>query len=446
MSDSAVAIAVTDTSVQPVPDVPLRWSLPTRLAFRFLFLYFGAYILTTQMLGGLAVLPGLEFPPLENLPPIRTLYFWTARHVFHITRPLVVISGSGDKIFNWVGAFCLVVIAGLGAATWSGIDRRRLHYRALNKWFRVFLRFGLGTTMLSYGMAKVIPLQMPFPSLLKLLERYGDFSPMGVLWSAIGAAPGYERFAGGMELAAAVLLFIPGLSTLGACVAFADAVQILTLNLTYDVPVKLFAFHLVLLSLMLLAPEFTRILNVLVLNRPAAPSSQPRLVTGRIAGRIVEIAQVALGVYFIAMSYVGARQFSVQMGVAAAKPPLYGIWNVDTLTIDGVEHPALLTDPDRWHRVIVPRTQLLAIQAMDDTFTYYASTTDPAHKLISLKGSGDKSASSRFTYEQPDPSHLRLDGELSGRHITAELSFFDTTHLQLLKSGFHWVQEYPLNR
>ena len=54
--------------------VPVRWSLATRIAFRFCFVYFGLYVLTTQMLGGLIVLPGVDVPPLEQLPPMRTRF------------------------------------------------------------------------------------------------------------------------------------------------------------------------------------------------------------------------------------------------------------------------------------------------------------------------------------------------------------------------------------
>ena len=445
MPDSAVVLI--DAPVPATAPEPARWSLQTRVVFRFLFVYFVAYILTTQMLGGLVVLPHLDVPPLENRPPIRTLYFWTARHVFHVTHPLVVVSGSGDKTFDWVGAFCLLVLATAAAAIWSVLDRRRPQYRTLNGWFRVFARFGLGTTMLAYGMVKVFPLQMPFPSLLRLLERYGDFSSMGVLWASVGAAPAYERFAGGMELTAAVLLFVPGLSTLGACVAFADTVQILTLNLTYDVPVKLFAFHLVVLSLVLLAPEFRRILNVLVLNRTALPSSQPRLASGRITGLVLVIAQVGLGAYFLGMSYFGARRVWVQVGPGVQKPPLYGIWNVDTISIDGVAHPPLLTDAARWRRVIfLPTPERLVIQGMDDTYTSYVSATDGAHKVVSVKSPGEKAWSSRLSYDQPDPAHLRIDGRLAGHSVVAELSLFDATRLLLRQAGFHWVQEYPFNR
>ena len=76
-------------------------------------------------------------------------------------------------------------------------------------------------------MVKWIPLQMPAPGLQRLLEPYGNFSPMGVLWFFIGASKGYEMFAGGMEVASAILLFIPMLATLGAMVSFGTAVQIL---------------------------------------------------------------------------------------------------------------------------------------------------------------------------------------------------------------------------
>ena len=86
--------------------------------------------------------------------------------------------------------------------------------------------------MVGYGMVKAFPLQMPAPSLQRLVEPYGDFSPMGVLWSSIGASFPFERFAGWMELLGAALLFIPRLSLLGAIVTFGTAVQIFTLNMT----------------------------------------------------------------------------------------------------------------------------------------------------------------------------------------------------------------------
>jgi hypothetical protein len=109
--------------------------------------------------------------------------------------------------------------------------------------------------MFLYGLAKVIPLQMPFPYLTRLLEPYGNFSPMAVLWSSIGASTSYEIFAGCAETLGGILLLTPRTTTLGAMVCLADMIQVFMLNMTYDVPVKLFSFHLILFSLLLLAPD-----------------------------------------------------------------------------------------------------------------------------------------------------------------------------------------------
>ena len=51
-------------------DEPLRWSLATRIVFRFCFLYFSLYIVFTQMLGSLVRRP---LPESGLLTPMRSL-------------------------------------------------------------------------------------------------------------------------------------------------------------------------------------------------------------------------------------------------------------------------------------------------------------------------------------------------------------------------------------
>ena len=136
--------------LETIADAPPRptWTPATRVAFRFCFLYFGLYVATTQMLNGLIVVPKWGFPPIETVPPFRNLIEWTSIHVFGVTRPLVITgSGSGDKTANWIAAFCLVVIAVLVTVVWSAIDRRRTAHQSLDRAFRLFMRFAVGTTM-----------------------------------------------------------------------------------------------------------------------------------------------------------------------------------------------------------------------------------------------------------------------------------------------------------
>ena len=424
-----------------------RWSRAKCVAFRFCFLYFGLYVLVTQMLGGLLAFLRWDIPPLQDVPPLKNLVTWTAIHVFGVTRPLVITgSGSGDKTFDWIAASCLLAVSLTATVIWSVLDRNRRNFVTAHKWFHLFLRFATGSTMLAYGMVKAFPLQMPAPYLTRLLEPFGNFSPMGVLWTSIGASPAYERFAGSAELAAAICLFIPNLSLVGALVLLADSVQIFSLNMTYDVPVKLFSFHLILMALVLLAPDARRLWNVLVLDRPAPPATHRSLFAGSRARQISAVAQIAFGACLIAMNVSSARRSWQTYGGGAPKPALYGIWDVESMTIDGVERAPLINDYDRWRRVIVQNANALIFQRMDSTFMFFPAKTDDVAKTITLTMPGDSKGIARFAFDRGDRSRMSMTGEMDGRKIRIALHLFDHSKLPLLNRGFNWVQEYPFNR
>jgi uncharacterized membrane protein YphA (DoxX/SURF4 family) len=459
---SLVDLATIDTrpdaGAQPVGALPLaevrpRWNLATRVAFRLSFVYFTLYVVTTQMLGGL--LPFGWIPDIGGSVAMRRMYAWVGAHVFRLGSPVSFQpSGSGDKLVNYLQVASLLLIAVGATAIWSVVDRRRPDHRALNKWFRVFLRFALGSTMISYGMVKAFPLQMPAPGLQRLLEPFGNFSPMGVLWYSIGASKSYEMFAGFMEILCGVLLFVPQLATLGAMVTFATTVHIFTLNMTYDVPVKLFSFQLILMSMVLMAPEATRIANVILFNRTALPSTQPPLFKRRAAVLAVLAVQLVYGGYLVWNDYTGARRDWTTRGGGAPRSPLYGIWNIERMTIDGHERSPLVTDYGRWRRVLFQAPTAITFQRMDDTFVGYPAKIDVAAKTIAITTvpnvpnapPATNGPTTTFTFHQPDPEHLILEGSLDGRKLRMEGRLFDRNKFLLVTRGFNWIQERPFNR
>ena len=445
----------------PLEAVARRWHLVTRIASRFCFVYFGLYILLTQMLP--AMVPLLHLSPFELKPMVSTPVFWVIRHVFHDQRQLAIVGGSGDKMFDWVFALCLLSLAALVTVFWSVVDRKRANYIRIHKWFRVYVRFALATTFLGYGMDKAIPMQMPAPPLTRLLEPYGNFSPMGALWYSIGASFPYERITGWAELTAAALLFIPRNATLGAIVALFDSIQIFSLNMTYDVPVKLFSFHLVLMSIFLLAPEMRRLLNVLVFNRTAEPSTQPPLGTRGQAILTGAMVQVVLAACFFGNSYLMNRQPFYAFGDGAPRPPLYGVWVIDKMQINGIERAPFVTDYERWRRVVVQSVTtvapppasarvgnqvFMAFWRMDDTFFQMPAIVDLNDKTITISLGLGAAATvvGNFSLDEPAPGKLNLDGELFGKKIRMETTLFPREKFLLVSRGFNWIQELPFNR
>ena len=444
MEDAAIALSPAEVGAEPQPR---PWPFAARLAFRFCFVYFSLICLTTQILGGLVQIPKVDIPELDRLRPIKSIVEWIAHHVFQIATPLVESgSGSGDKIFDWTACVLLLAVAVLATLIWSVLDRKRLRYDALAKWFRLFLRFALAGQMMGYGFDKVFPMQMAYPSLQTLLEPYGHFSPASVLWWFIGSSPAYEIICGSAEVLCALLLIVPRTALLGSLLTAGVAAQIFLFNMTYDIPVKLLSFHLMFMALFLAAPEFSRISRFFLSRAPVEPSQQPSLFQSLRANRFALWAQIVFGLWLLGNNIYGANAEWYEYGGGAPKSVLYGIWNVDKLVIDGHERSPLLGDYGRWRRLIFEYPKFLNYQRMDDSFGGFAAEIDTNTQTIALTKGDDKKWKGTLHFQRPTPGHLILDGNLGPQPAHFDLTLVDRSKLMLVSRGFHWVQECPFYR
>jgi len=436
---------------EPIPQQQQisEWSAALRFAFRFSVIYLGLFCLATQIITSLfSATQGNDIPDPGTLWPLRPLVLWTAAHIFNVAAPLSMEgnSASGDCMFGWVLAFCLLIIAAIASGIWSILDRNRKSYAALHTWVRLFFRFALAGQMINYGMAKVIPLQMPYPSLTRLLQPFGTFSPMGVLWSSIGAAPAYEIFAGCAEVFGGLLLIFPRTATLGALVCLADMIQVFMLNMTYDVPVKLFAFHLILLACFLLARDVPRLVGVLFQDRATVPRPRAQLFSSIRANRLALVAQIVLGLWLLGLNLHTVRQYWRQYGGGRQYSALYGIWEVTQMSIDGQPRPPLLTDNTRWRRAIFDFPQVAALQRMDDSVVFYRAAISLPDKTLVLTKGADKNWKANLAFQRPAHDKLIVDGRMEDHHLHMELQLTDRNNFLLVKRGFHWIQEFPYNR
>ena len=411
-------------------------------AFRFLIVYFGLYMLATQIAGGVLLFPGIQVPALGTTWPMRDITLWLAEHVFGAAPPLVYTGNSGDTLFHWVQTAWLLVFATVVTALWTLADRGRSNHGTLDKWFRLVVRLALAAQMFYYGMAKVVPAQFPPPSLVTLVEPIGYLSLSDLLWAFIGSSTTYQVFTGCAELAAGLLLLTPRTATLGALLALVDMIQVFVLNMTYDFGLKQISFHLMLLALFLLWPELRRLRDVLLLDRAVGPSTQPPLVRTVEGNRLAVAAQVVFGIYLLAMfTSLSVRYYNGEGGAGSPKSPLYGIWNVDQLTIDGEVRPAVLNDYDRrWRRVIFDAPTVMVIQRTDDSFARFGVSVNTGSRTLALTRGNSRSWGARFTFERPADDRLILRGQMDDDRIEMRLRRQDLDTFRLLNSGFRWVR------
>ena len=418
-----------------------RWTPATRAAFRFAVIYVGLFSAATQIVGGVLLLPNAALPSLGVVWPLRELTAWAAVRMFGARGSLTYTGNSGDTVFFWVQTAVLVGVALLGAAAWSLLDNRRRHYNRLHEGLQLFLRLALAAQMLNYGMAKVIPTQFPAPSLVTLVEPAGHLSLTGMLWTSIGASVGYQMFTGWAEILAAALLVVPRTAVLGALVCLVDMVAVLVLNLTYDIGLKIVAAHLTAMTALLLLPDVSRLLDA-ALGRavPPVPEGSALFPSPR-ARRIALVAQVALGVYLAGVyASINWTRWKVEGG-GSPRSALYGIWRVESLSVDGQTGDVERNDYDRrWRRVIFDEADSMVVQRTDDSFAHYGALVNAGAGTLTLSKGHSRSWRSALTFMKPSPDRLVLDGAMDDHQIHARFSRVDLDTFRLVNGGFRWVR------
>jgi len=402
-----------------------------RLAFRFSVVYLGLFCVATQIAGGLILLPRFSFPPFGTIWPMRQITSWLGTHVFHVTT-LDYAGVSADTPFHWVQLAWIVVAAVVITAVWSvrlKPDATGRTDDAVAKWARLFFRFALAGQMFYFGMAKVIPTQFPPPSLVTLLKPVGNLSPDDMLWTFMGASVAYQMFTGWAEVVAGVLLVLPQTATLGAIVALADMLQVFVLNMSYDVGLKQTSSHLALIALFLLAPEAKRLARALVPDGPKAD-------------RRVLVAQIVFGLYLLVMfTRLAMLSWQNPGGPGAPKSPLYGIWEIQRMSVDGEFRQPMLNDYDRrWRRVVFDTPELMIFQRLDDSFAHYGATIDVDRRQIALRKIQSRLWTSTFTFDRRGDDNLILDGDMDGHMIHVELQLLHMDVFRLTNGSFRWVR------
>jgi hypothetical protein len=411
------------------------WRLPTRIAFRFFFPFF---------------LLELPFPFLAARNRAAALYSWWQSIIPRVGHAVFGIdvrwrqTGSGDTAYDWVRLFTIAAISLAIMLVWSVLDRRRRAYPTLYTWLRAYVRFSLAFVMVQYGVIKIIPTQFVPPTLDQLTQPMGQASPMRLLWTFMGASMPYTIFSGLGELLGGLLLTTRRTALLGALVSAAVLSNIVMLNFTYDVPVKIFSSILLLAALFIAAPDAHRLLNLLVLNRPVDAAPARALIRWPWLHHTTRVARTLIVIAVVVQGFRGARIAHDRFMPMLTAGALHGIWNVDALTVDDVARPPLLTEAGRWRRMIITGESRASIDLVNDRRERFNVVYENG-QLIFTKRS-DERWSAPFHYEQPNPDTLLLNGSMDGKKIAATLHKVPHPEFLLITRGFHWISEEPFNR
>lgn len=410
------------------------WHPGLRLLFRFAFCYIVLYYVP-HVLWWLQSLPvlGAVFRIIDRAQD--RLALWTETHVFGLPHALPTAPpGSTDTMLWYAALVDTVLLALLGMLAWTLLDRKRLEYRRLHAWLAAFARFTLALIMFNYGFAKIFTAQMPF-YLGRLAEPWGNFSPMGVLWSFMSFSTVYQVFAGSLEVLGGLLLCFRRTATLGGLILVVTLTNVVLLNFTFHVPVKIHSSNLLLLAIFLVLPDAGRLLRV-ALNQSVEPRAIEPLFRRPWMNHV--------GLAFVPLFLTWATW--VTLPGEPYRPPLYGIWNVDDPKSDGVPEPAGVAHSMRLRSITFDVSGSTSVLTTSNASSRYRARVDTLAHSITMTEYGDTIPLRRFVYSQPDSMHLVLSETTVQDSAVVRLRRVDPTEFPLMRGRFHWIQERPFNR
>lgn len=430
----------------PTTEGPV-WPQWRKIGFRFAFIYI---VLYTTPWTFISSIPGMGFVAEYY----STGWDWIVRlsnsWIFNVAAELVPMAGSGDTSFGWAQMWFSLLVASIGCVVWSFVDRRQNNYDQLDYWLRLTTRYFLSYFCLLYGIIKLYALQMPFPNISQLATPLGDFLPMRLSWMFVGYSTPYQVFSGFMEFMAGLLLINRRTVTLGLVMATGVFIHVVALNLSYDIPVKLFSIHLLVYCLYLMSYELKRLLNFFVFNRVSEPDTSfamefrnKWLRYGRIVGKG---AFIILAV--VIPLYQNYQYFKSQQSVADLKPIKPGMYDVDLFVLNGRDTvPALVTDSVRWHDLVFERGGLGSIKTTDVMFRqryrrgYFSYKPDTARHMLELRYfPSDSLPLMSMRYKLPDENTIQLWSKYKGDSLYVRLRR-SKRHFQLAERQFHWLSE-----
>lgn len=413
-----------------------EWTPVQRGLFRLLFVYLVLYFFPLPYPEGLLYPAGVA--SLFD-KPWQILVTWVGAHILHLHTTVIEDQGISDGLYDYVRLLCIAVLSVAIATIWSLMDRRR-NYRALHAWTRVWLRYVLGIVLLDYGLIKVIKLQFPDPGMGLLATPFGELTPNHLLWSFMGFSKGYTFFAGAGEVVAAFLLFFRRTTTLGALIAVAVLSNVAMLNFSYATFVKVLSLHLLLISFFLIAPDFRRLANLFLLDRPTMPAAAvPISFTPGQWWTGVGLKTLVIGITLVSLLTEDWRQYKA---LPQEPTPPHGLYTVASFREGGKEK----WDGRRWKSFGLGMRGWVWTTSLDDSMRFYKVVGDPLSGPFTLLPANDDRYVLPGTLPE-GPLQFRpsirgeatVEGRFDGKLVNVALRLETVSQFPLMSAGFHWI-------
>ncbi len=372
-------------------------------------------------------------------------------YIYQIKDELVPTRGSGDTSMGWATFYAQLFIALVGGVFWSVLDRKRKSYVLGSLAIRNVVRYYIIFFAFIYGIIKIFGLQMPTPSNSYYATDLGHFSAMRFSWNFVGYSDTYQFFSGLSEVLVGTLLLYRRTVILGALFGIGVFSYVFLLNMTFDIPVKIFSFQLLFACMFISVNNIKRVANFFLLNKSITPDTSwdvPMFKHWFKPARLV-LKVIFIGC-FVLYPFYNYYNSAVSRSNTSTPPPFEsGYYSVVNFILNGDTIPSNGDSNVHWKDLAIDNGPRGSIGIVDSTFRvrygrsyFFNYSLDSATDQLRIKRFGNDSVSIfNGSYEPLANRGLRLDGIYKNQDTLQVDLLWDDRDYQLARKEFNWLLE-----
>ncbi|MNK13812.1 hypothetical protein D3C87_319040 [compost metagenome] len=307
-------------------------------------------------------------------------------------------------------------------------------------WLRVLLRYRLALAMTFIGLVKIIPIQLPEPTISELHTEYGDFLLWKLYYLTNGiATAGYLPVIGALEIVGGLFLLNRRTAIIGSGLLIAVLLNVVIVNYVYEIGEQVYSSFLLLLAVVIFSYDWPRFYQLLIKKGATIPDGFWPVYGRRIAGirPYLQVLFLLLIAVFSVQAYLSWKNsdypFPDEKGLEGAA----GVYDVKDFVWKGDTIPYSLTDTLRWKDVVFEKWNTLSIRGNRSVrvdslkpriafnrernyeylgnggrefFGYTSKQGSDNTATIKLVGKVSKGHTFAFVVNRPDKRTLVLDG------------------------------------
>ncbi|MFZ5554409.1 MAG: hypothetical protein ACOZCO_14920 [Bacteroidota bacterium] len=382
-------------------------------------------------LGCFSLLFMLSFPfDSQNLPVpgkwiepfFSSLVDISAQHVFQ-TEETISLSLLSDTKALYIHTFNLLVISFFVAflIQWYRANKELSPVFVYS--FTVVISYYLAYHLLSYGFNKVFKYQFFLPEPNTLYTTVGQTPKDLLYWTSMGSSWLYNVFTGSLEVIAGILLLFRKTRLPGGLFSFAVMLNVVMINFSFDISVKIFSSFLLLLSVIIISPHIKRLYFFVVQEKVINITMYSPVFSSLVQRRTyltIKLFVLAIIFYNALAIYFISGNFNDDL---AKRPLFHGAYDVKE-------------NASGWKRVFIHRRGYFIIQTQDERMYDFKLEYDTTGKKLILEKYITKNKY-EYPYSQNGENILILTKLTDSSQIILEK--LDLTRLPLLKNEFHWT-------